>query len=213
MMTNNEFVSLVIEDRKVPYNDQLLNLVYSYFKLVIEDLEKKNNFNYMRRSALFTLLKDNYTIDFIEDIKVFNEVVDKQRKMKLTGDEDTKMMFAYSTDIRGIPSRFLYIPNTSSIGGTLYFDCPVIENTDYIVDYYVYTYRSNLVDPDQSHPLLFENKTLLLHSLSYWIERYFTADLGFEVQAKAVQEAIERGVETKQRFRKAKLKFYLKRYE
>lgn len=212
MMTNEELVRFVIEDRKVPYNDQLLVLTYQYFKLVIEDLEKKNNFNYMRRSALFTLLEGSYSINFTEDIKMFNEVVDKKRRMKLTGDEDTKMMFAYSTDIRGVPSRFLYIPNTSSIGGTLYFDCPVIENTDYIVDYYVYTYRSTLVEPAQSHPLLFENKTLLLHSLSYWIERYFTADLDFEAKAKAMQEAIERGVETKQRFRKAKLKFYLKRY-
>lgn len=211
-MTNEELVRFVIEDRKVPYNDQLLVLTYQYFKLVIEDLEKKNNFNYMRRSALFTLLKGSYSINFTEDIKMFNEVVDKKRRMKLTGDEDTKMMFAYSTDIRGVASRFLYIPNTSSTGGTLYFDCPAIEDTDYIVDYYVYTYRSTLVEPTQSHPLLFENKTLLLHSLSYWIERYFTADLDFEAKAKAMQEAIERGVETKQRFRKAKLKFYLKRY-
>ncbi|MDM7321176.1 MAG: hypothetical protein P3W91_005540 [Fervidobacterium sp.] len=212
-MTNEELIRFVIEDRKVPYNDQLLVLTYQYFKLVIEDLEKKNNFNYMRRTSLFTLLKDNYSVNFTEDIKQFNEIVDKQRRMKLTGDEDTKMMFAYSTDIRGVPSRFLYIPNTSSIGGTLYFDCAAIENIDYIVDYYVYTYRSILVEPTQSHPLLFENKTLLLHSLSYWIERYFTADLTLEEKAKTMQEAIERSVETKQRFKKAKLKFYLKRYE
>ena len=212
-MTNEELVRFVIEDRKVPYNDQLLALTHQYFKLVIEDLEKKNNFNYMRRTSLFTLLKDSYSVNFTEDIKQFNEIVDKQRRMKLTGDEDVKMLFAYSNDIRGVPSRFLYIPNTSSIGGTLYFDCPVIENTDYIADYYVYTYRSVLVEPTQSHPLLFENKALLIHSLSFWIERYFTADLTLEAQAKAAQEAIERGVETKQRFKKAKLKFYLKRYE
>jgi len=213
MMTNEELVRFVIEDRKVPYNDQLLALAYQYFKLVIEDLEKKSNFNYMRRTSLFTLLKNNYSVNFTEDIKQFNEIVDKKRRMKLTGDEDVKMLFAYSTDIRGVPSRFLYTPHTSSIGGTLYFDCPVIEDTDYIADYYVYTYRSILVEPTQSHPLLFENKALLLHSMSYWIERYFTADLDFEAKAKAVQEAIERSVETKQRFKKAKLKFYLKRYE
>lgn len=212
-MTNEELVRFVIEDRKVPYNDQLLVLTYQYFKLVIEDLEKKNNFNYMRRTSLFTLLKGNYSVNFTEDIKQFNEIVDKQRRMKLTGDEDTKMMFAYSTDIRGVPSRFLYIPNTSSIGGTLYFDCPVIEDTDYIADYYVYTYRSILVEPTQSHPLLFENKALLIHSLSFWIERYFTADLTLETQAKSLQEAIERSAQTSQRFKKAKLKFYLKRYE
>jgi hypothetical protein len=112
------------------------------------------------------------------------KLVDKQRRMKLTGDEDVKMLFAYATDVRGIPSRFLYIPNTSSIGGTLYFDCPDCRDTDYIADYYVYTYRSNLVEPLQSHPLLFENKALLIHSLSFWIERYFTADLNLKHKQK-----------------------------
>jgi hypothetical protein len=211
-MTNEELVRFVIEDRKVPYNDQLLSLAHQYFKLVIEDLEKRNNFNYMRRTSLFTLLKDNYSVNFTEDIKQFNEVVDKQRRAKLIGDEDVKMLFAYATDVQGIPTRFLYIPNTNSICGTLYFDCPAFDNIDYIADYYVYTYRSNLVEPTQSHPLLFENKALLIHALSFWIERYFTADISLEAQAKAVQEALERGVQATQRFKKAKLKFYFRRY-
>ena len=211
-MTNEEFVRLVIEDRKVPYNEQLLNLAFFYFKLVIEDLEKRNNFNYMRKSSLFTLLKDRYYIEFTEDIKQFNEVIDKQRRMKLLGDEDVKVMYAYATDIKGIPTRFLYLPNTNSIGGTLYFDCPVAEDTEYIADYYVYTYRSNLVEPTQSHPLLFENKALLLHALSFWIERYFTADLNIEAQAKMLQEMIERGVQSSQRYKRAQLKFYMERY-
>jgi len=211
-MTNEELVKFVIEDRKVPYNDQLLSLAHQYFKLVIEDLEKRNNFNYMRRTSLFTLLKNSYSVNFTEDIKQFNEIIDKQRRTKLIGDEDVKTIFAYATDIRGIPTRFLYIPNTNSIGGTLYFDCPAIDNIDYIADYYVYTYRSNLVEPSQSHPLIFENKTLLIHALSYWIERYFTADIGLEAQAKAVQEALERSVQSMQRFKKARLKFYFRRF-
>jgi len=211
-MTNEELVRFVIEDRKVPYNDQLLSLANQYFKLVIEDLEKRNNFNYMRRTSLFTLLKGNYTVNFTEDIKQFNEIVDKKRRVKLVGDEDAKMIFAYATDIQGIPTRFLYIPNTNSIGGTLYFDCPASDNIDYIADYYVYTYRSNLVKPNQVHPLIFENKALLIHALSFWIERYFTADISLEAQAKALQEALERGVQATQRFKKAKLKFYFRRY-
>ncbi len=211
-MTNEEFVRLVIEDRKVPYNEQLLDLAFFYFKLVIEDLEKRNNFNYMRKSTLFTLLADHYFIEFTEDIKQFNEIIDKNRRMKLIGDEDVKVMYAYATDIKGVPTRFLYLPNTNSIGGTLYFDCPVAEDTDYIADYYVYTYRSNLVQPNQSHPLLFENKALLLHALSFWIERYFTADLNIEVQAKMLQEMMERGVQSIQRTKKAQLKFYMERY-
>jgi hypothetical protein len=40
-MTNRDFILFVIEDRKVPYNDQILTLADAYFKLVIEDLEKK----------------------------------------------------------------------------------------------------------------------------------------------------------------------------
>ncbi len=211
-MTNEEFVRLVIEDRKVPYNEQLLNLAFFYFKLVIEDLEKRNDFNYMRKSSLFTLLKNHYFIEFTEDIKHFNEIIDKNRRMKLIGDEDVKVMYAYATDIKGVPTRFLYLPNTNSIGGTLYFDRPVAENTDYIADYYVYTYRSNLVQPNQSHPLLFENKALLLHALSFWIERYFTADLNIEMQAKMLQEMMERGVQSIQRHKKAQLKFYMERY-
>jgi hypothetical protein len=211
-MTNEEFVRLVIEDRKVPYNEQLLNLAFFYFKLVIEDLEKRNNFNYMRRTSLFTLLKDRYYVEFTEDIKQFNEVIDKKRRMKLIGDEDVKVMYAYASDIRGIPSRYLYLPNINTIGGTLYFDCPVAEDTEYIADYYVYTYRSNLVEPTQSHPLLFENKALLLHALSFWIERYFTADLNIEAQAKMLQEMIERGVQSSQRTKRAQLKFYMERY-
>jgi hypothetical protein len=211
-MTNEEFVRLVIEDRKVPYNEQLLNLAFFYFRLVIEDLEKRNSFNYMRRSSLFTLLKDNYFVEFTEDIKQFNEVIDKQHRMKLLGDEDVRVMYAYATDIKGVPSRFLYLPNTNSIGGTLYFDCPAAENTDYITDYYVYTYRSNLVQPTQSHPLLFENKALLLHAMSFWIERYFTADLNIEAQAKMLQEMLERGVQSAQRTKRAQLKFYIERY-
>lgn len=211
-MTNEELVKFVIEDRKVPYNDQLLSLAHQYFKLVIEDLEKRNNFNYMRRTSLFTLLKGTYSVDFTEDIKQFNEIIDKKRRTKLLGDEDVKVMYAYATDIQGIPTRYLYIPNTNSIGGTLYFDCPASDNIDYITDYYVYTYRSNLVEPDQSHPLIFENKALLIHALSYWIERYFTADIGLEAQAKAVQEALERGVQSMQRFKKARLKFHFRRY-
>jgi hypothetical protein len=211
-MTNEEFVRLVIEDRKVPYNGQLLNLAFFYFKLVIEDLEKRNNFNYMRKSSLFTLLKDQYFVEFTEDVKQFNEVIDKNRRMKLIGDEDVKVMYAYATDIKGVPSRFLYLPNINTIGGTLYFDCPVADNTDYIADYYVYTYRTNLVEPNQSHPLLFENKALLLHALSFWIERYFTSDLNIEAQAKLLQEAMERGVQSSQRHRRAQLKFYMERY-
>ncbi len=211
-MTNEEFVRLVIEDRKVPYNEQLLNLAFFYFKLVIEDLEKRSNYNYMRRTSLFTLLKNNYFVNFTEDIKQFNEIIDKNRRMKLIGDEDVKVMYAYATDIKGVPTRFLYIPNTNTIGGTLYFDCPVAEDTDYIADYYVYTYRSNLVEPHQSHPLLFENKALLLHALSFWIERYFTADLNIEMQAKILQEATERGVQSLQRHKEARFKFYMERY-
>jgi len=211
-MTNEELVRFVIEDRQVPYNDQLLSLAHQYFKLVIEELEKRNNFNYMRRTSLFTLLKDNYSVDFTEDVKQFQEILDKKRRVKLIGDEDVKMLFVYATDIRGIPSRFLYIPNTSSIGGTLYFDCPASDNFDYVADYYVYTYRSNLVEPNQSHPLLFENKALLIHALSFWIERYFTSDLSLEAQAKAIQEALERSVQSEQRFKKAVLKFHLRRY-
>jgi len=211
-MTNEELVRFVIEDRRVPYNDQLLSLAHQYFKLVIEELEKRNNFNYMRRTSLFTLLKDNYSVSFTEDIKQFQEILDKKRRVKLIGDEDVKMLFVYATDIRGIPSRFLYIPNTNSIGGTLYFDCPASDNFDYVADYYVYTYRSNLVEPNQSHPLLFENKALLIHALSFWIERYFTSDLSLEAQVKAIQEALERSVQSEQRFKKAVLKFHLRRY-
>jgi hypothetical protein len=211
-MTNEELVRFVIEDRRVPYNDQLLSLAHQYFKLVIEELEKRNNFNYMRRTSLFTLLKGNYSVSFTEDIKQFQEILDKKRRVRLLGDEDVKMLFIYATDIQGIPSRFLYIPNVSSIGGTLYFDCPASDNIDYVADYYVYTYRSNLVEPNQSHPLLFENKALLIHALSFWIERYFTSDLNLEAQAKAMQEALERSVQSEQRFKKAVLKFHLRRY-
>ncbi len=202
----------MLEDRRVPYNDQLLSLAHQYFKLVIEELEKRNNFNYMRRTSLFTLLKGNYSVSFTEDIKQFQEILDKKRRVKLLGDEDVKMLFVYATDIQGIPSRFLYIPNISSIGGTLYFDCPASDDIDYVADYYVYTYRSNLVEPSQSHPLLFENKALLIHALSFWIERYFTSDLSLEAQAKAIQEALERSVQSEQRFKKAVLKFHLRRY-
>jgi hypothetical protein len=60
--------------------------------------------------------------------------------------------------------------------------------------------------------LIFENKALLIHALSFWIERYFTADISLEAQAKAVQEALERSVQSSQRFKKAVLKFYFRRY-
>jgi len=207
-MTNRDFILFVIEDRKVPYNDQILNLADAYFKLVIEDLEKKNNFNYMRREALATLLADNYYIPFTEHIKQFREVIDKQRGFKLLGDEDTKALYMYDPDKRAVPSRYYYSPSDQK----LYFDCAVAENTDYILSYYVFTYNTNLVNPDQTHPLINENKTLLLHALSYWIERYFTEDLTFEAQRKEFTEALERSSQLMQRYTKTRVKFDFRRY-
>jgi len=207
-MTNRDFVLFVIEDRKASYNDQILSLADVYFKLVVEDLEKRNNFNYMRREALVMLLADNYYISFTEHIKQFREVIDKQRGFKLLGDEDTKALYMYNPDRKAVPSRYYYSPSDRK----LYFDCAVAMPTEYILSYYVFTYNTNLVNPDQTHPLLNENKTLLLHALSYWIERYFTADLNLEAGRKELAEALERSSQSMQRFTKAQVKFDFRRY-
>ena len=207
-MTNQEFLQLVIEDRKIPYNDQLLTLLHHYFKMTIEDLEKKTNFNYMRVDTYITLLANQYSIRFTEDIKQFNDVIDKQKGAKLVGDDDTKAYYLYNPDRIGIPSRFFY----SSKDKTLYFDCKVDKPKDYILSYYVFTYKTNLVELANTHPLIEENKALILHGMSFWIERYFDTNLSTEMQLKTFQEALERSTQMLKRYKKSNIKVYFRRY-
>ena len=207
-MTNLEFLQFVIEDRKIPYDTQLVNLLHNYFKFTIEELEKQENFNYMRRDTYATLLANNYYINFTEDIKSFQEVIDKKRGWRLIGDEETKVLYLYRADKVGTPTRYFY----SSADRRLYFNCKVAEPTDYIISYYVFTYNTPLVNLNATHPLLEENKALLLHSLSVWVERFYTMDLNYEAQRANYYKTLERSVQLKKRFTKTLIKFNFPRY-
>lgn len=170
-MTNQDFIELVVRDKKVPYDNNLLTgLLYQYFKNAIEFLEKQIDFDYAERTSLFTVLKDNYSIPFTtEKVKKIYTLFDKTHGFELYGDYDTTIFYRMFEDKPAIPKRYVVSNNT------IYFSTPLKENTEYVIRYFVFTYNNPVyVDLDKTHPLIEINPQLLISTLGLFIDRYYS---------------------------------------
>jgi hypothetical protein len=209
-MTNQDFINFVIRDKKVPYDDTLLSQLWDYFKIAIQDLETRIDFAYAHRTTLFTVLKDNYYINIPDNVKYIKSVFDKTRKQELYGDKDTKAFFLmFDTNFKDYPTRYYY----DAIDRKLYFSCSLVDNCDFIVDYYVFTYDNQaLTDPNITHPLLKENFELLNLTMGLLIERYYSADFNIEAKLKEYMEANERARQERREYSKTLIRIDNPRY-
>jgi hypothetical protein len=209
-MTNQDFIDFVIRDKKVPYDDTLLSQIWNYFTIAIQDLETRIDFAYAHRTTLFTVLKDNYYIDITDNVKYIKSVFDKIRKTELYGDKDTKAFFLmFDASLKSYPTRYYY----DAIDKRLYFSCSLVDNCDYIVDYYVYTYdNTTLTDPNATHPLLKENFELLNLTMGLLIERYYSADINLGAKLKEYMEVNERARQERREYSKTLIRIDNPRY-
>jgi hypothetical protein len=209
-MTNQDFINFVIRDKKVPYDDTLLSQIWDYFKIAIQDLETRIDFAYAHRTTLFSVLKDNYFISIPDNVKYIKSVFNKTKKTELYGDKDTKAFFLmFDASLKSYPNRYYYDANDRR----LYFSCSLIDNCDFIVDYYVFTYDNpTLIDPNTSHPLLKENFELLNLTMGLLIERYYSADINIETKLKEYMEANERARQERREYSKTLIRIDNPRY-
>jgi hypothetical protein len=209
-MTNQEFIDFVVRDKKVPYDDTLLTQLWTYFKVAIQDLETRIDFEYNHKTTLFSVLKDNYFITIPDNIKYIKTVYDKKQKAELYGDRDTKAFFLmFDSNEKGYPNRYYY----DSVDKRLYFSCSLIDNNEYIIDYYVYTYGDDTqTSPTASHPLLTENFELLNLTMGLLIERFYTADFNIEAKLKEYLEVNERARQERREYSKTLIRIDNPRY-
>jgi hypothetical protein len=209
-MTNKEFIDFVIRDKKVNYDDALLSQIWNYFKIAIQDLETRIDFAYNHNTALFSVLKNNYFIQFYGNVKYIKSVYDKTRKTELFGDKDTKAFFLlFDAESKGFPQRYYY----DAVDKKLYFSCSLVDNNEYVVDYYVYTYDNDyLLSPDNTHPLLNENFELLNLAMGMLIERFYSADINLDAKLKEYLETNERARQEKRKYSKTTIRIDNPRY-
>jgi hypothetical protein len=209
-MNNQEFIEFVIRDKKVPYDDTLLTQLWTYFRVAIQDLETRIDFSYNKRATLFSVLKDNYFIPLTDNIKYIKSIFDKRNKKELYGDKDTKSFFLmFDASFKGYPNRFYY----DALDKKLYFACSLIDNCEYVVDYYIYTYNDEtLISPTATHPLLNENFELLNITIGLLIERYYSADFNLDAKLKEYLEANERARQSMREYVKTLIRIDNPRY-
>jgi hypothetical protein len=209
-MTNQEFIDFVVREKKVPYDDALLSQIWNYFKIAVQDLETRIDFAYNYRTSLFSVLKNNYFIIFPENVKYIKSVFDKTRKVELYGDKDTKAFFLlFDAESKGYPQRYYY----DAVDKRLYFSCSLVDNNEYVVDYYTYTYDNDtLFAPNSTHPLLNENFELLNLTMGMLIERFYSADINLEAKLKEYFEINERARQEKRKYSKTTIRIDNPRY-
>ena len=169
-MTNKEFIELVVRDKKVPYDNNLLNdILYQYFKSAIEFLEKQIDFDYMEEVLNFSLLPNTYEIPLNVKVKKIMTLYDKTHKFELTGDYDASLFYKIFEDKPAIPRVFIYHNNK------IKFPVKLKEATEYVIRLYKHTYNDSMfVGLDASHPLIEENSQLLMSTLGTLIDRYYS---------------------------------------
>jgi hypothetical protein len=240
-MTNQEFIDFVIRDKKVPYDDTLLTQIWNYFKIAIQDLETRIDFEYNHKITLFTVLKNNFYINIPENVKYIKSVYDKTNKQELYGDKDTKAFFLiFNPEAVGLSCEKTYwagkfnswIDCNSWVWGKhnlctgypdryyydavdkrLYFSCSLINGNDYVIDYFIYTYNdTTLTSPTATHPLLNENFELLNLTMGLLIERFYSADFNLEAKLKEYLEVNERARQERREYSKTLIRIDNPRY-
>lgn len=168
-MTNLEFYNFIIDEYKLNYDAEFFSLLRVYFKQAVDYLEKAIDFQYMRRTSSFSVLKDTYSIPFTnERVKHFVTVFNKTKQFELTGLSDTEL-YQRLTDSEGIPRHYSFFNNM------LYFTMKHSENTDYVISYYVYS-DELLFNDNASHPLINEAFSSLTQTMMMLISKYATPD-------------------------------------
>jgi hypothetical protein len=209
-MTNQDFINFVVRDKKVPYDDTLLNQLWTYFTIAIQDLETRIDFEYCRKTTLLTVLKDNNYINIPDNVKYIKTIYDKSNQQELFGDKDTKSFFLmFNSNEKGYPNRYYF----DSVDKKLYFSCSLINNNDYILDYFIYTYDNpTLTSPTATHPLLNENFELINLTMGLLIERYYSADLNLDAKLKEYFEVNERARQERREYSKTLIRIDNPRY-
>lgn len=167
-MTNLDFYNYIINEYKLNYDSEFYSLLKIYFQQAVEYLEKTVDFQYMRRTTSFSILKGNNTIPFNDRVKHFVTVVNKTRNIELTGLSDTEL-YSKLSNTKGIPLYYAFF------NSTLYFTVNHSENTEYVISYYVYS-SPTLFQDNASHPLLTEAFSLLSQTMLLLVSKYTTPD-------------------------------------
>ena len=169
MQNNREFIEFVLDHKKVQYDPSFFDgLAKQYFILTIQEVEQAVDLTYMRSTAEFTLGQGQYIYQFPQSVHIKNikHLVDKKRRVKLfpfVFDIETALTFP-----EGVPSTFWFDE------GIIYFDRKAVEDIEYIVTYYKYTYNDpNLTSLEALHPLVKNYFNLILYRYLAYIDHFY----------------------------------------
>lgn len=166
-MSNNEFITYFLNERKLQYDDLLVQeLVLKWFKLAVQWIEQKVDFLYMYAYKEFALPQGEFSIDLPPLTKRIIHVIDKKRKLKLVeGSFDIEEAIVCGP---AIPTRI------RATDLKLYFNRKAKEDIDYVMSYYRYTYEDQqFMEPTSTHPLIQNYPKLVFYVMAFYVDDYY----------------------------------------
>ncbi|MGC8869628.1 MAG: hypothetical protein ACP5PT_00860 [Brevinematia bacterium] len=147
----------------------------------------------MEKTLLFTVLAGQHEINLNNNVKKVKTLIDKTHGFELIGDDDISVFYLMFQDNASIPKKFIVSNNT------VLLPCPLKDNTDYVIRYYVFTYRDNdYIALDKTHPLIDENNQLLLSTVGTLIDRYYSPQ-SMDANLTSLLENIEKNTQMQKR--------------
>jgi len=206
--SNKEFYQYVIDATKLPYDTQLLNIVSKLFYNSLAELEKQIDFNFQRKTEVFSVLKGSNSIN-LPFVKSITKVIDKTHKYELIGMPYTDEFYLLYSDREGKPKYYIYSDDAVK------FNLKVSEDTEFVVSYDRFYYLDpSYIGDDNLHPLVTENPDLLEKTLKTKIYEYMedTENLTVMYKLKEKQKKDEQATQQLKRYKKTKLIIGLPRY-
>jgi hypothetical protein len=222
-MNNQDFIDFVIGDKKLPYDANLLNLLWNYFTIAIQTLETRIDFDYMNKAVMLTVLANNNTVNITDNVKYIKSVYNTTTNSEVYGAPTTKdfyLLLANSTLSTTNPNTLFTLTAEQGLSyyydnatNTLNFSMPLPQATTFVVDYYFYTYNDpNYISQTASHPILTQNFELLNTTMSVLIERYYTPNIQIDAQLQQYFETMERARQEQSKYSKALIVIDYPRY-
>lgn len=191
-MTNQDFLNIILDDKKVQYDENLLNnVLYNYFMLSIQDVETDIDFNYMLSYAEFNeteypiLLGDFTSIKYVKSV-IFNDI----ELVRVDVDEIFRGKPGYPSAFSTLHSSIL---NNNQNKLAIVFD--KTPTTPFIarVVFYRFTFNdTTLTDKTASHPLLSVAKDLLYFKLASYIDRYYNDLTNLQADLSMYERALQK---------------------
>lgn len=185
-MSNNEFIAYFLNERKLQYDDQLVQeLVLNWFKLAIQWIEQRVDFLYMYAYTEFTLPQGEFSINLPPMTKRIIHVIDKERKLKLVEspfdiEEAIVCEPAVPTRIRATDLK-------------LYFNRKAKEDIDYVMSYYKYTYENQqFMEPSSTHPLIQNYPKLVFYTMAFYMDDYYRDERQARIDLAMAEDMLKR---------------------